>query len=144
LPLDSANVTLEYNVMFNAPRAGVNINDGPYGGHLLVGNLIFNTVRETSDHGCFNSWDRQPYVWNPANASDLLPAPTALVGNFLVNNYHSTWPIDHDDGSKNYVARSNVMAWGGFKNYLGVVRRSAWPSFPIIFDAAVWYLAVFH
>ena len=26
------------------------------------GNLIFNQVRETGDHGPYNSWDRQPYL----------------------------------------------------------------------------------
>ncbi len=29
------------------------------GGNFLEKNLIFNMVRETQDHGTFNSWDRQ-------------------------------------------------------------------------------------
>ena len=29
---------------------------------VLEGNLIFNFVRESGDHGMFNSWDRQPIV----------------------------------------------------------------------------------
>jgi hypothetical protein len=40
-------------------RAGFNFNDGMGGGNLLDSNLIFNMVRETQDHGTFNSWNRQ-------------------------------------------------------------------------------------
>lgn len=52
----SANATVARNVFFNMPRAGININDGYAGGHAIDQNLCFNAVRETSDHGCFNSW----------------------------------------------------------------------------------------
>lgn len=50
------------NVFFNAPRAGINLNDGMGGGDLISDNLIFNVVRETQDHGVINSWDRQPFL----------------------------------------------------------------------------------
>jgi hypothetical protein len=43
--------TLSGNICFNGPRAGFNFNDGMGGGDLLKGNLIFNMVRETQDHG---------------------------------------------------------------------------------------------
>jgi hypothetical protein len=29
---------------------------------FTVGNIVFNQVRETNDHGPLNSWDRAPYV----------------------------------------------------------------------------------
>merc|ERR1712139_561970 len=58
----SANTSLEDNICYNGPRAGVNFNDGFGGGNHMRGNLLFNHVRETGDHGPFNSWDRQPYV----------------------------------------------------------------------------------
>ena len=45
----SANTTLRNNVMFNAARAAVNVNDGFAGGHLITQNLLFNSVRETND-----------------------------------------------------------------------------------------------
>jgi hypothetical protein len=48
----SANVTLRGNVVFNNARAGFNINDGAFGGHLLESNLLFNCVRETNDVSC--------------------------------------------------------------------------------------------
>ena len=31
-------------------------SDGTAGGEVLEGNLIFNGVRESGDHGMFNSW----------------------------------------------------------------------------------------
>ena len=52
----SANVTVRGNVMFNAARAAINLNDGFAGGHLIASNLLFNSVRETNDHGAINSW----------------------------------------------------------------------------------------
>jgi hypothetical protein len=44
------------NVMFNGPRAGICFNDGYGGGDLVEGNLVFNMVRETGDHGSFNRY----------------------------------------------------------------------------------------
>ena len=110
------------NVFFNGPRAGVNFNDGFGGGNLLENNLMFNMVRETGDHGPFNSWDRQPYLTDvdqgPESPS-LTPAENYITNNFLINNYHSTWPIDHDDGSCYYTDTYNFLVYGGYKNYLG-------------------------
>ena len=61
-PICSSCDYIERNVMFNGPRAGINFNDGFGGGHFMENNLLFNWVRETKDHGPFNSWDRQPYL----------------------------------------------------------------------------------
>ena len=47
----TANTTLVDNVCYNGPRAGINFNDGFAGGNLVKGNLVFNQVRETGDHG---------------------------------------------------------------------------------------------
>lgn len=113
--------TLESNIIFNLPRAAVNVNDGFGGGHRLSRNLFFNAVRETADHGPFNSWDRQPYLTTQADGvtPSLTPAVSHISGNFLIANYHSVWPLDHDDGSCFYNDTGNVLAYGGFKNYLG-------------------------
>jgi hypothetical protein len=40
----SAEATIEFNVFFNGPRAGINFNDGFGGGNLVRGNLVFNQV----------------------------------------------------------------------------------------------------
>ena len=57
-----ARTQILHNVAFNGPRAAVSFTDGFAGGHVTEGNLFFNFVRETSDHGLINSWDRQPYI----------------------------------------------------------------------------------
>ena len=109
------------NVFFNGPRAGININDGFGGGNRLENNLVFNMVRETSDHGAFNSWDRRPYVTTVKDGQtpSVDPAVTLITRNFLISNYHSAWPIDHDDGSCYYNDTFNFLVYGGYKSYLG-------------------------
>jgi len=37
------------NVLYNGPRAGINLNDGFCGGHTVSRNVIFNFVREVSE-----------------------------------------------------------------------------------------------
>ena len=108
------------NVFFNGPRTGINFNDGFGGGNYLMNNLIFNHVRETGDHGPFNSWDRLPYLTKVKNGTaSLNPALSNLTRDFFINNYHSMWPIDHDDGSCYYLDTYNYLVYGGYKNYLG-------------------------
>jgi hypothetical protein len=109
------------NIFFNGPRAGINFNDGFGGGNLLKNNLLFNFVRETADHGVFNSWDRQPYLTKikDGHTPSLLPATSHIMKNFIINNYHSAWPLDHDDGSCYYEDTYNFLVYGGYKNYLG-------------------------
>ena len=111
---------VQNNVMFNGPRAGINFNDGLGGGNLVENNLAFNLVRETGDNGPFNSWDRQPYLTTVRDGTpSLVQAQSNITRNFLINNYHSTWPIDHDDGSCYYYDTYNFLVYGGYKNYLG-------------------------
>lgn len=47
----SAENIIDRNIAFMGPRAHINENDGFYGGHLLSRNIMFASVRETSDHG---------------------------------------------------------------------------------------------
>ena len=85
----SAQATIRRNVVFNIPRAAINFNDGFGGGHLLTENLLFNTCRESSDHGAFNSWDRLPHVTTVGDGStpSTVPAFTDASRNFIVANY---------------------------------------------------------
>ena len=39
--------------VYNGPRAHLNNNDGFGGGQLIENNLIFNSCRESGDHGPF-------------------------------------------------------------------------------------------
>ena len=47
----SCNNRIVGNIIYNGPRAGINFNDGFGGNSTIARNLIFNVVRESSDHG---------------------------------------------------------------------------------------------
>ena len=117
----SRSVSVIGNLMFNVPRAAININDGFYGNHTLSWNVMFNTVRETSDHGPINTWDRQPFLSDarqPGSPS-LWQQNSYIHHNTIFNNYNALWPIDHDDGSCFYQDSYNFHVYGGKKNFLG-------------------------
>jgi hypothetical protein len=112
--------TIDANICFNLARACINFNDGFGGGSVVSNNLLFNSVRETDDHGLFNSWDRQVYLQrNWDGRVSLVPDQNYITHNFLLSNYHSVWPIDHDDGSQYYTDSKNYLVYGGYKSYLG-------------------------
>ena len=129
----TARSTVSSNVCYNGPRAGLNYNDGFFGGYDVSHNLLFNHVRETADHGPFNSWDRQPYLTDngvrdgfPPRAkppglghASLIARQSHVHHNFIINGYSGVWAIDHDDGSQRYNDTANLMVWGGCKNFLG-------------------------
>ena len=108
----SAQALIKGNVMFNGPRAGVNFNDGFGGATELTENLIFNTCRESSDHGPFNSWDRQPFLTDVLNGTpSLLMDWQHIHRNFMIANYESSQAIDNDDGSGYYHSHHNVLIY---------------------------------
>ena len=117
--------TVASNVMYNGPRALVNWNDGMGGGNNISDNLMFNCVRETSDHGCFNSWDRVPFITNATGTVGTDVLPTVMQHNFIISNYRSTWPIDHDDCSCYYHDTGNFCVYAGAKNFLGMSKVTA-------------------
>ncbi len=51
--------------------------------------MLFNTCRESSDHGAVNSWDRMPYVTTVADGKtpSAIPAYNVFSTNFIVANY---------------------------------------------------------
>ena len=51
-------ITVRHVSAYDVPRAGINIGDGCWGGHHIDYCDIFDTVKETGDHGSFNSWGR--------------------------------------------------------------------------------------
>ena len=119
----TANASVTENVFFNGPRAGINLNDGFAGGHDISRNVGFNFVRETSDHGVFNSWDRQTYRWRAATSGALGDGvdvlPITMDRNLFICNYRAYFPIDNDDGSNGYVQTNNFLLWGGTKTLMG-------------------------
>jgi hypothetical protein len=121
----ASHISVIHNTIYNTPRAGINIGDGCWGGHVLEYNDVFNTVLETGDHGAFNSWGRDRY-WRPErNIIDSIVAAKpgielldVMEPNIIRNNRFQCdhgWDIDLDDGSSNYRIYNNVCLSGGLK-----------------------------
>ena len=110
------------NIFFNGPRAGINFNDGFGGGSNLTENFLFNTCRESGDHGPFNSWDRQVFVTDVLNGTPGTQKDWDYISsNFIIANYNSQEAIDNDDGSNYYKTSGNFFAYSGngMKNDFG-------------------------
>eukprot|EP00928_Gymnodinium_smaydae_P031070 TRINITY_DN22929_c0_g1_i1.p1 TRINITY_DN22929_c0_g1~~TRINITY_DN22929_c0_g1_i1.p1 ORF type:complete len:770 (+),score=134.38 TRINITY_DN22929_c0_g1_i1:334-2310(+) len=102
------------NIFFNMPRAAINKNDGFGGGTVIENNLMFNTCRESGDHGPFNSWDRIPYLTDVRNGRpSLVPADNTITRNFIISNYGAGFGVDNDDTSSYYDIDSNFFYLGG-------------------------------
>ena len=56
------NITVRHCSIYDMPRAGINIGDGCWGGHVIEFCDVFDTVKETGDHGSFNSWGARPIL----------------------------------------------------------------------------------
>ena len=107
--------------IYDASRAGINISEGTFGGHIIDGCDVFDTVKETGDHGSFNSWGRDRY-WH---LSDLEQneiykyAYLDCIGKTVIRNCRFRcdrgWDIDLDDGSSNYEIYNNLCLNGGIK-----------------------------
>lgn len=132
----SARIAVRDTSIYDCSRAGINIGDGTWGGHLLERLDVFDTVLETHDHGSFNSWGRDRY-WShnhreasePAVKSDprlpfLDAVETTTIRDSRWRCDHG-WDIDLDDGSSNYDITNNLMLAGGLKLREGY-RRHAW------------------
>ena len=129
----AARNVVRYNTIFDVPRAGINIGDGAFGGHVIEYNDVFDTVLETSDHGAFNSWGRDRF-WLPNRSAmnDLVSHHPELI---LLDAMQTTvirynrfrcdhgWDIDLDDGSSNYHIYGNLCLRGGIKLREGFYRK---------------------
>jgi hypothetical protein len=126
------NITVRHCSIYDLPRSGINIGDGCWGGHVIEFCDIFDTVKETGDHGSFNSWGRDRF-WRPnideVNAwvkqAPELPLLDVVKPIVLANNRWRCdhgWDIDLDDGSSNYIITNNLCLRGGIKNREGFRR----------------------
>jgi hypothetical protein len=126
-------ITVRHCSIYDVPRAGINIGDGCWGGDVIEYCDVFDTVKETGDHGSFNSWGRDRY-WGlvdvdmntvTLNPTVDLPRLDAVKPNILRNSRWRCdhgWDIDLDDGSSNYEIRNNLCLHGGIKNREGFYR----------------------
>ena len=127
------SITIRHCCIYRCPRAGINIGDGCFGGHVIEFCDIFDTVRETGDHGSFNAWGRDRW-WNLGGvnlSTDVaakypnLPKLDCVKTITIANNRWRCdhgWDIDLDDGSSNYLIINNLCLHGGIKNREGFYR----------------------
>lgn len=128
----AAFITLRHNSIYNVPRAGINIGEGSWGGHLIEFNDVFKTVQETGDHGSFNSWGRDRFWGVPKERTDAVVEQNRslilldmLAPNVIRNNRFRCdhgWDIDLDDGSSYYEIYNNLCLNGGIKLREGYYR----------------------
>lgn len=125
-------ITVAHNSIYHTPRAGINVSEGTWGGHVIEYNDVFDNVRETGDHGAFNSWGRDRY-WRSstdemqqlAEEEPSLVTADATATITLRNNRFRCdrgWDIDLDDGSSNYHIYNNLCLNGGIKLREGFYR----------------------
>ncbi|MBV5348956.1 PDZ domain-containing protein, partial [bacterium] len=130
----SHKITVSHCSIYDVPRAGINIDQGTFGGHIIENCDVFNTVLETGDHGSFNSWGRDRY-WTPdiketdaeVQKQHDLPFLDMLEPNTIRNSRWRCdhgWDIDLDDGSTWYRIYNNVLLNGGLKMREGYKRTA--------------------
>ncbi len=125
-------ITVRHVSIYDCPRAGINICNGAFGGHVIEFCDVFDTVKETGDHGSFNSWGRDRF-WHPdrgvterwVQQYEDMPTWDCRKTIILRNNRWRCdhgWDIDLDDGSSNYRIYNNLCLAGGIKLREGYFR----------------------
>ena len=122
----SSHIRIESSTFHHMPRSAVTIGDGCFGGHRIVDCDIFDTVRETGDHGPFNSWGRDRF-WSlggytgdgkggelkrPYAQYDAME--TTVIEHNRITGY-AGFGFDLDDGSTNYHIFDNLCLGVGIK-----------------------------
>jgi hypothetical protein len=130
----SAYITVSRNSIYDVPRAGINISEGTWSGHIIEFNDVFKTVLETEDHGAFNSWGRDRFYSKNRGVTEArvaankdiilldILAPTIIRNNRFRCDHG--WDIDLDDGSSNYHIYNNICLSGGIKLRDGYYRTA--------------------
>ena len=132
----SHKINVAHNTIYNCPRAGICINDGTWGGHIIEHNDIWETVRETGEHGPFNSWGRERQ-WKGSRGTDehfikeytkLDAIDPVILRNNRIANYRKSisagnWTIDLDDGSSYFEIYNNLNLGSTIKLRDGMGRK---------------------
>lgn len=147
----ASRITVRDTSIYDCARAGINIGDGCWGGHLIERCDVFDTVLETHDHGSFNSWGRDRYwvsnhrgVSEPAVKNDPQLPFLDVIQPIVIRDSRwrcdHGWDIDLDDGSSNYEIHNNLMLRGGLKFREGYGRK-AWNNILVNsgFHPHVWF-----
>ena len=124
----SRGITVRHCSIYDLGRAGINISEGTFGGHVIEFCDVFDTVRETGDHGSFNSWGRDRFWRLNGAPDDELPelsgldTETTVIRNSRWRCDHG-WDVDLDDGSSHYEIYNNLFLRGGLKLREGFYRK---------------------
>ena len=131
-----ADIHVSHNTICRIPRAGICINDGCWGGHLIEFNDLFLTVLETSDHGPINAWGRDRYWQTPHRVGQQCDMSlsrkyarldshqrTVIRNNRLRHEEGFSWGIDLDDGASNYLVENNLCLGCSVKMREGYFRE---------------------
>jgi hypothetical protein len=138
----SHRITVQHCTIYGTARAGICINDGTWGGHVIADCDIWDTIRETGEHGPFNSWGRdRMWLKEGGLRKELVPLdaldPTIIRHNRIANYRPSisagNWTIDLDDGSSRYEITDNLSLGSTLKLRDGFL-RTVWNN---IFVSAV-------
>ena len=124
----SRGITIRHCSIYDVGRAGINISEGTFGGHVIEFCDVFDTVLETGDHGSFNSWGRDRF-WELEGAPEeelpdlvLLDTEKSIIRNSRWRCDHG-WDVDLDDGSSCYEITNNLFLRGGLKLREGFMRK---------------------
>ncbi len=124
----ASRITIRHCSIYDIGRAGINFSEGTFGGHLIDFCDVFDTVRETGDHGSFNSWGRDRFWHLKDCPSEKLPelakldTEKSIIRNSRWRCDHG-WDVDLDDGSSHYEIYNNLMLKGGLKLREGFYRH---------------------
>ena len=139
-------ITVKDCTVCHTSRSGINISEGTFGGHRIEGCDVFDTVRETGDHGSFNSWGRDRF-WHLEDLDDREAGKYAkldmLSPNVITRSRFRCdrgWDIDLDDGSSNFIITENLCLNGGIKlreGFFRTVRNNVTVNNTMHFHA--WY-----
>jgi hypothetical protein len=117
--------TISHNLIYRMPRAGICINDGWGGGHVIEFNKVYDTMRETNDHGSISAWGRD-MGWCSRQSHDPTVSHsrgplddekfTTIIRNNWVREYDIVeFGINLDDGCTNYHIYNNLTLGVGIK-----------------------------
>jgi hypothetical protein len=70
------------------------------GGNIVTGNVIWNTCRESGDHGPINSWSRLPFLTElkyGRAAPSFEPLMNQISRNFISADYGGSQAFDNDE-----------------------------------------------
>jgi hypothetical protein len=142
----SQGITVRHCSIYETSRAGINISEGTFGGHLIEFCDVFDTVQETGDHGSFNAWGRDRFWGLEAAPAAELPTLALLdaVKPTVIRNSRwrcdHGWDVDLDDGASNYEIHDNLFLHGGLKLREGFHRR-VWNNIAVdnSLHPHVWY-----